>query len=51
MGLFYPFLDDKDVEIFGVEAAGKASQAGCTPPLSPVDSRDFAWQSYLFAAK
>src|SRR6056300_578766 len=23
MGLFYPFLDDKEVEIFGVEAAGK----------------------------
>jgi tryptophan synthase beta chain len=22
MGLFYPFLDDKDVEIYGVEAAG-----------------------------
>ena len=23
MGLFYPFLDDKDVEIIGVEAGGK----------------------------
>ena len=23
LGLFHPFLDDKDVEIFGVEAAGK----------------------------
>ena len=23
IGLFHPFLDDKDVELFGVEAAGK----------------------------
>ena len=23
LGLFHPFLDDKEVEIFGVEAAGK----------------------------
>ena len=28
MGLFYPFLDDKDVEIFGVEAAGKGISSG-----------------------
>ena len=28
MGLFYPFLDDKDVEIFGVEAAGKGIPSG-----------------------
>jgi tryptophan synthase beta chain len=23
IGLFHPFLDDKDVQIFGVEAGGK----------------------------
>ena len=28
MGLFYPFLDDKDVEIYGVEAAGKGIPRG-----------------------
>lgn len=28
MGLFYPFLDDKDVQIFGVEAAGKGISSG-----------------------
>ena len=28
MGLFYPFLDDKDVEIIGVEAAGKGIPSG-----------------------
>ena len=28
IGLFYPFLDDKDVEIFGVEAAGKGIPMG-----------------------
>ena len=28
MGLFYPFLDDKEVEICGVEAAGKGVPSG-----------------------
>jgi tryptophan synthase beta chain len=28
MGLFYPFLDDKDVSIYGVEAAGYGLQTG-----------------------
>ena len=28
MGLFHPFLDDKDVEIFGVEAAGHGIPSG-----------------------
>ncbi|MDA0763489.1 MAG: tryptophan synthase subunit beta [Proteobacteria bacterium] len=28
LGLFHPFLDDKDVEIFGVEAAGKGLNSG-----------------------
>ena len=28
MGLFYPFLDDKDVTIYGVEAAGKGIPSG-----------------------
>ena len=28
MGLFHPFLDDNDVELFGVEAAGKGLNSG-----------------------
>jgi tryptophan synthase beta chain len=28
MGLFYPFLEDKDVEIYGVEAAGDGIETG-----------------------
>ena len=28
MGLFHPFLDDKDIEIFGVEAAGHGIKSG-----------------------
>ena len=28
MGLFHPFLDDSDVEIYGVEAAGKSIESG-----------------------
>ena len=28
MGLFHPFLDDKDVEIYGVEAAGTGLDTG-----------------------
>mgnify|MGYP000109039834 CR=1 FL=1 len=28
IGLFHPFLDDKDVEIFGVEAAGDGIETG-----------------------
>jgi tryptophan synthase beta chain len=28
MGLFHPFLDDKDVEIYGVEAAGHGIESG-----------------------
>ncbi len=28
IGLFHPFLDDKDVELFGVEAAGKGLKSG-----------------------
>jgi tryptophan synthase beta chain len=28
MGLFHPFLDDKDVEIYGVEAAGHGLETG-----------------------
>ena len=28
MGLFHPFLDDREVEIFGVEAAGHGVQSG-----------------------
>ena len=34
MGLFHPFLDDKDVEIFGVEAAGHGLDRACTRPRS-----------------
>jgi tryptophan synthase beta chain len=28
IGLFYPFIDDKNVEMFGVEAAGKGLESG-----------------------
>ncbi len=28
MGLFHPFLDDKDIEIYGVEAAGHGLETG-----------------------
>jgi len=28
IGLFHPFLDDKEVEIYGVEAAGKGVETG-----------------------
>ncbi|HEY5597898.1 MAG TPA: tryptophan synthase subunit beta [Kiloniellales bacterium] len=28
MGLFYPFLDDKEIHIFGVEAAGRGLESG-----------------------
>jgi tryptophan synthase beta chain len=28
MGLFHPFLDDKDIEIYGVEAAGHGLDSG-----------------------
>jgi tryptophan synthase beta chain len=28
MGLFHPFLDDKDIEIYGVEAAGHGIRSG-----------------------
>ena len=28
IGLFHPFLDDKDIEIYGVEAAGKGVETG-----------------------
>ena len=30
MGLFHPFLDDKDIEIYGVEAAGHGLDSGMT---------------------
>ena len=30
MGLFHPFLDDKEVEIYGVEAAGHGIRPACT---------------------
>ena len=35
MGLFYPFLDDETVSIYGVEAAGKGIPSGlhaASPP-------------------
>ncbi len=35
MGLFHPFLDDKQIEIYGVEAAGHGLDTTCTPPRSP----------------
>ena len=38
MGLFHPFLDDKDIEIYGVEAAGHGLDTACTRPRSPAAS-------------
>jgi tryptophan synthase beta chain len=32
IGLFHPFLDDKDVEIVGVEAGGHGPRPTSTPP-------------------
>ena len=37
MGLFHPFLDERQIEIYGVEAAGTASTKS-TPRRSPVAS-------------
>ena len=38
MGLFHPFLDDKDVEIYGVEAAGHGLDRPCTRRRSRADA-------------
>ena len=35
MGLFHPFLDDRQIEIYGVEAAGHGLDRSSTPPRSP----------------
>ena len=35
MGLFHPFLDDRSVEIYGVEAAGHGLEQGSTRRRSP----------------
>ena len=32
MGIFHPFLDDKEVKLIGVEAAGKGSRPDSMPP-------------------
>jgi tryptophan synthase beta chain len=39
MGLFHPFLDDKSVQIFGVEAAGKGVDTDEHAPRSPAAAR------------
>ena len=35
MGLFHPFLDDRAIEIYGVEAAGHGLTSGSMRPRSP----------------
>ena len=32
IGIFTPFIDDAEVELIGVEAAGRASRAAATAP-------------------
>jgi tryptophan synthase beta chain len=48
MGLFHPFLDDKSVQIFGVEAAGKGRRHGRARSLDHRwTPRRAAWQPHL----
>ena len=39
MGLFHPFLDDTQIEIYGVEAAGHGLEPACTRRRSPAGAR------------
>ena len=39
IGLFHPFLDEPDVRIVGVEAAGRGWRAGSMPPRLPAARR------------
>ena len=49
MGLFHPFLDDTDVEIIGVEAAGRGVDTGQHDRLHyGWQARHPAWQSHVF---
>ena len=49
MGLFFPFLDDPDVAIYGVEAAGHGLDSGSMPPRSAAAAPVFsmATSTYL----
>ena len=42
IGLFHPFLDDPDVKMLGVEAAGHGLDNGSTRPASPAARRAFS---------
>ena len=52
MGLFFPFLDDKEVGIIGVEAGGKGVNAKMEHCASLTGGRPgrVAWQSHLSVA-
>ena len=50
MGLFYPFRNDENVTLIGVEAAGMGIETACTPPPSRRDSRRPSRQQDLSAA-
>ena len=47
MGLFHPFLDDRDIEIFGVEAAGHGLDAASRGLDRRRPARRAAWQPHL----
>ena len=47
IGLFHPFLDDRGVEIYGVEAAGHGARPACTRPRSPAAAGRAARQPHL----
>ena len=52
IGLFHPFLDDRDVQIYGVEAGGHGLgiDNGHAASLSGGAARRSAWQSHLSPA-
>ena len=52
IGLFHPFLDDRAVDIYGVEAAGKGLNSGLhAASLTGGKPGDPAWQPDLSFAK
>ena len=51
MGMFYHFLDDEDVKLVAVEAAGKGVDSGHSAATSVLGREGiFAQQSYHFNA-
>ena len=47
IGLFYPFIDDQDVAMYGVEAAGDGLSTGHHAAPLCRQGRSFAWQQDL----